>query len=358
MKRVNSGPRRIREVAEQAALSLAKGAIAVPMLGGYCVLSLDREWLRERTGAAYWLVDGTGHLEKRLGAFALEYRRRVCGVMQGPVVARPGPERWDGIGLAHEELPKRILERAEAVTGFGIPEEASILDMLELEYGADLVLGVESQDAYLPGPTVVDFQTRPAVVDRRGKLGILELELALGEPVRLGPKVVFAVLIVCTGNSCRSPMAAAMLARMLEGERSFVFSAGTDAPEGAPATRFAQTVALEHGVDISAHRAQQLVPALVRSADLILVMEEYHRKRVRELVPEAAARTRLLGDVGRSGTLPDNAGEIPDPIGRSIEFYGAIADRIEKSLEPVAAHIRSRLGNGPRQTGPFAQGGT
>jgi protein-tyrosine-phosphatase len=149
---------------------------------------------------------------------------------------------------------------------------------------------------------------------------------------------MFSVLVVCTGNSCRSPMAQGILAGLLESEPVLVYSAGTDAPAGMPATAHAVTAASELGADIGMHRAQQLTRELVRSADLILVMEEYHRQRVVELDPDAADRTKMLGG------YPDGEREVGDPVGRPLEVYRRTAEEMRSELEKVAEDVRRRLG--------------
>src|SRR5439155_23578875 len=89
------------------------------------------------------------------------------------------------------------------------------------------------------------------------------------------PEPIFRILFVCTGNTCRSPMAAAALAHELgtEGARVEVASAGTAAWEGQPATEGAIEVANGDGIDLGAHRCRRVTPVLVRGADLVLVMD-------------------------------------------------------------------------------------
>ena len=319
-------PRRIDECADVVADGLTRGPVAVPLLGGYVVLATDPAALRERYGAVFRLTVGldnaAGHAARAV------FDRGAC------VRLATGPR--DGYAPVREPLAVAVVRRVPEVR-VGVPDEADEPD----DFADDgVVLCVTDTGRVGPGPAVVDFRTRPVKVDRKGAPGILELEQELGETVRLGYGLVFSVLVVCTGNACRSPMAQGILARLLAAERAFVYSAGTDAAVGAPATRAAVEAAAELGVDIAAHRAQQLMPALLQPADLVLVMEQYHRQRVVDMLPDAAVRTRLLGEY-----LPDATPgcEIADPVGRSQEFYRQTAGLLLQALEPVAAGIRHRL---------------
>lgn len=150
------------------------------------------------------------------------------------------------------------------------------------------------------------------------------------------------VLFVCTGNTCRSPLAEALLRRMLE-ERQVegitVASAGTGAWAGAPASEGSYLVALEDGVDLSAHRAQPLTPELAASSDLILTMARSHRQRLSEL--GFGDRTFLLGEyAGRSGT----AAEVDDPYGGSVTDYRDTYGQLKALLGSVVERLaRERI---------------
>lgn len=120
------------------------------------------------------------------------------------------------------------------------------------------------------------------------------------------------ILFVCTGNLCRSPLAAA-IARRLAPAHEFR-SAGTHAWNGGPATEHAVEVAGEHGLDLADHRSRRLDPADVAWADRILVMEPSH----------------LAALNGNAGLLCDKG--IEDPYGQGIEVYRECFKELESAI--------------------------
>ena len=142
------------------------------------------------------------------------------------------------------------------------------------------------------------------------------------------------VLMVCTGNICRSPLAESLMGTELKrfgADHVIVSSAGTGAWEGAPASEGAYLVGLEHDIDLSRHRARLLTRDLVRGSDLILTMARHQRARVEDLGGEG--KVYVLGEyVGLTGA----EAEVGDPFGAGLEVYRATFDQLE-GLAAVAA---------------------
>ena len=124
-----------------------------------------------------------------------------------------------------------------------------------------------------------------------------------------------------------------------DGARVDVLSAGTAAWEGQPATESSIDVATADGIDLSSHRSRRVTPALLRSADLVLVMERSHLSAVQALGADPK-RTHVLSEWPEpgEGSLP-----ISDPFGASIEAYEECWRRIRRHVKRVAPHVLEAL---------------
>jgi len=155
----------------------------------------------------------------------------------------------------------------------------------------------------------------------------------------------YEILFVCTGNTCRSPLAEAVARREIArlGAPCVVSSAGTGAPEGVPASALAVQVGREAGLDLGAHRARLLTRELVKRSELVLALGPEHASLARILAPEAASRVHVLRDYAEGGT----AGmAVNDPLGGDAEVYRRTLEEIrtlvEKSLQRFLADVESR----------------
>ena len=140
------------------------------------------------------------------------------------------------------------------------------------------------------------------------------------------------ILFVCTGNTCRSPMAESIAQALLaarkteDGTEVVVGSAGVMAGRGMPATPEAADAAAAHGGDLSQHRSRGLTPDLVAEAEVVFAMTASHADAVRAMLGRSGASDEKI-------RLLDADSDIPDPIGGPPAVYRDTADRIRAAIE-------------------------
>jgi protein-tyrosine-phosphatase len=189
---------------------------------------------------------------------------------------------------------------------------------------------------------------------------------------------VASVLVVCTGNICRSPIGEGFLklhlSQRFPGQHIDVSGAGVIARDGHPATEEAVQAAWEREVDISSHRARRLHASLIERADLVIAMAEEHAEEIRRQVPSAHPKTfmlkelvHLLSDlppVDERDTLDDEALrariaeahalrnrnaiatvdlDISDPLGMSLETYRATAWELDTLIAQLVEGLAGRM---------------
>lgn len=145
----------------------------------------------------------------------------------------------------------------------------------------------------------------------------------------------WTLLVICSGNTCRSPMAEGLARRLLAKQQGLpeaeldaaglrVISAGAFASPGLPASVESVEIMQRRGIDISRHRSQSLTREMIHEADLILCMTQSHRRAVLAMAPSALDKTLTVDASGK---------DIEDPIGSGMEAYDRSARAIEHGLE-------------------------
>mgnify|MGYP005838131711 CR=1 FL=1 len=253
-------------------------------------------------------VAGRMHDPERL---VLQLRCPQHAFTQGLIASAYASGSSPVLGLALGALKNLLITRAdhavEALRSAGV-SDALVIDGGPTRYGKpSTVVRVEGRRVEV---------IRPGVLDERGVHRLLRLEL----------------LFVCSGNTCRSPMAA-LVAQHRVAERLgvspielndlhiWIHSAGTGAAGGAPASDQAIAAMHARGLDLTEHRSRPLTLELINRADRIFCMTDGHRADIVRQSPQAASKIRLLAD-----------GPIADPYGGDPGDYEQAARQIEEAV--------------------------
>lgn len=145
------------------------------------------------------------------------------------------------------------------------------------------------------------------------------------------------VLFVCTGNTCRSPMAVGLVKNAISKNKSVkIISAGVIASKGLPASPNAIKVMAEEDIDISDHQTQTLTKELVEQSDIVFVMTQWHKLEVIGLLEKPGKEVYLIKEF--SSNEKDDI-DIPDPLGKSLDFYRHTRDEMKKCVSGIVKKI-------------------
>jgi L-threonylcarbamoyladenylate synthase len=229
-------------------------------------------------------------------------------------------------------MPAPLVTSCDRLAGTDGPVDAR---ELEGRFGDEVALVFDDGPSRYGQPsTVVRISDDRWETAERGVVG----ETTIG---RLASEVY---VFVCTGNTCRSPMAEAIFRKFLAerlkcGEdelidRGFIVaSAGLSAATGAPAAPEAIEILARAGIDLRTHASQPLTDALLDQADHVITMTRGHRDSILALRPEVADRVRLLA--------PDKT-DVADPIGGGVDDYELCKDQLERHVRTLVADMDLR----------------
>lgn len=351
----------LRDVIHRAVQALAEGelvAFPTETVYGLAASALDADAVTglvelKRRGAAHPLA-----LAVKSADDALDYvpdishlgRRLARRCWPGPVTLVLGDNHPDSLLRQLPEKVQKCVVPANTL-GLRVPAHRLILEVLQLMAGPlaltsanrtgqpDAVTAQQVIDQLGAGVHLVlddgasQFGQPSSVVQvEKNRLRVLREGVVSTSTLRRLTN--FMVLLVCTGNTCRSPMAEVLLKKQLadrlqcelgelQDQGVDVLSAGIAAAAGGRPSPGAVTAMQEKGLDLSEHFSQPVTARLMQHADLILTMTRSQREAVISHYPEAASRTHVLSTDER---------DVSDPVGGSVDVYRECAEQIDGNL--------------------------
>ena len=304
------------------------------------------------SGPVPWAMPSTEMLRRIVRPTSLMHHRLLDRLLPGPVVFRVpvSPEHLDGLRVGYGALPgtfddeASILVRVPAMesTRRIISVAAAPVVLSPLGRGRQMARSVDEAIAYVEradgsadaigiavheGPGGISAEPTLVRLDMDG--GFTVQRTGAYEERYIQKMVNRTILFVCTGNTCRSPMAEAIARSMVEqapvdGVVTTVRSAGAFAAAGAPATPEAVRAVENLGVTMHAHASTPLSRELINEADAIFGLTRSHTQAILTIDPTAADRVFLLDP---------NGSDVPDPIGQPQQIYDETASVLQSLIE-------------------------
>lgn len=284
-------------------------------------------------------------------------QRVATRLWPGPFVLQLALQHPDSLIRRFPASLQGYIESRDSEIGFRVASHPAIHEIQKLCAGPLLAAEIITSN----NKHAIDSQAASASVGRFAGLIVDDSATSLGEPatllatannhcrilregavtaaeVRRATSMI--ILLVCTGNTCRSPMAQVLLQNKLKGRFAkffeadvppvFALSAGTNASSGSGASHEAVQAMKSRGLDLTQHSSRQVNQDLLQTADLVLTMTQNHRQAILTRWPHFTPKVLPLSSNGR---------DVADPYGGSQQVYLAAAAEIEHFLDEFVEQI-------------------
>jgi L-threonylcarbamoyladenylate synthase len=245
-----------------------------------------------------------------------------------------------GIRIPNHRLLRNFIRKNKmplVATSANISGKEAPKSLKEVELPIDKIINGKSGSG--KPSTVLDISDNSLILYRKGAISIPEIERKTGHEVKLGKKLDFNVLFVCTGNLCRSPMAEIHLRELTRDLKKVkIQSAGIAAITGAKIYETAGEILKENKLKTK-HTSKLLTKPLLEWADLIFVMEDMHKTYIKFLSPENKNKIVFL----RNFNTNKKEHTITDPAGKNSKACKEAFELIKESDKRVEEYLRNKF---------------